>query len=257
MPHQPIELTAPDGTLIYHKGPPLEQGALPSLIYFALTAEESLLSDPYNQPIKPLEKLPVRVFSFNLPLHRPGVLPAVSIDLWAKEFLEGNDPLTPFITACKKSLDYLIASGWVEPRQLAVAGLSRGAFIASHLAALDPRIQCIAGFAPLISLDKLELFAHNPPYPAQMLSLMDKIPQLIGRRLNFFIGNRDLRVGTETVFNFIYRLAEASSLQGIRSPRVELHLYPSVGYKGHGTPKEIFELGSNWLINQLESVKIV
>ena len=54
-------------TKAFFVGPPLEEGPFPTLIYFALSAEDSLQCDPFNQPVQFLEGLPLRIFSITLP----------------------------------------------------------------------------------------------------------------------------------------------------------------------------------------------
>ncbi len=47
---------------------------------------------------------------------------------------------------------HLIDQHVVDPEKIGAMGLSRGAFIASHIAALVPEIKHILGFAPLTRL---------------------------------------------------------------------------------------------------------
>ena len=56
-------------TQAFFVGPSLEKGPLPTLIYFALSAEDSLQCDPFNRPVQFLEGLPLRIFSITLPGH--------------------------------------------------------------------------------------------------------------------------------------------------------------------------------------------
>ena len=84
-------------------------------------------------------------------------------------------------------------------------------------------------------------------------ALIHLVEQLVGKNLFFFIGNRDKRVGTRECYQFIEALTEASYAHGLRSPPVQLKIYPSIGHKGHGTPPEIFRAGSTWLANILTS----
>lgn len=220
-----------------YKGPPLSDGLLPAVIYFALSAEESLSLDPYNQPIVLLKNKPVRIFSFTLPFHGPQCDNKEVMKHWAKELEAGHNFISPFIQEIKNEINQLIDEGIIDLDRLAVMGLSRGAFVASHLAAAMPCIQTVLGFAPLVSL--------------QPLSLETIAPALVGKNLRFYIGNRDTRVGTAKCFSFIHHLTELSWHAGHRSPPVELILYPSFGYKGHGTSPQIFEDGIKWLINKL------
>ncbi len=218
------------------KGPPFSEGIMPAVFYFALSAEESLSLDPYNQPVKMLEEKRVRIFSATLPFHGPEWDNKEAMKHWA----ENPNSLIPFINETHKEILELIIKGVIDPGRMAAMGLSRGAFAAAHLAAKEPRIDTLLGFAPLISLDK-----------EHALSLENIAATLIGKNVRFYIGNRDQRVGTDQCFSFIHHLADLSYHAGYRSPPVELIISPSIGHKGHGTAPQIFQDGINWLTNKL------
>lgn len=235
----------------FYLGPDLSEGALPILFYFALSAEESLAIDPYNQPAMFLTQFPVRIFSFDLPGHGPG-LPAIeALQLWAKDIASGFNVIKHFVQKVKQVIHELKAHHLLIPEKLSVAGLSRGAFIASHVAAEIPEIRSILGFAPLTHLTFAKEFGELKENPlAESLNLSHLIPALIGRPLRFYIGNHDIRVGTARCFHFISSLSEASFQDKIRSPQVELIIKPSIGQYGHGTAKEVFHDGAQWIAKQ-------
>ncbi len=233
-------------------GPPLEEGALPALFYFALSAKDSLTLDPYNQPVAYLAKKRLRVFSITLPFHEPPLDPQHALAGWSNAFAEGRDILSPFIDAVVNVIAKISSHGYIHEGQIGVAGLSRGAFIASHIAARSPLIQHILGYAPLTKLSRARGFSLPGHHPAvAKYDVHHLISSLIGKNVRFHIGNRDVLVGTAACFSFIEQLAEASYQNKIRSPQAELIVFPSIGYQGHGTPKEIFEQGAEWMSQKL------
>jgi esterase FrsA len=236
----------------YYLGPDIDKGPLPTLFYFGLSAEESLQVDPYNQPASFLNQFRFRIFSLDLPAHGPN-LPAIhAMSAWAEEISLGRDLVTPFVEKVKSVIHNLKLQGALIDGKLGVAGLSRGAFIASHVAASIPEITAILGFAPLIELSFIKEFKELPRTPlAESLGLKHLIPFLIGRTLRFYIGNLDTRVGTHHAFHFIESLAKESFHHKIRSPQVELFIKPSIGQHGHGTSKETFHEGAAWIAEQL------
>ena len=129
-------------------GPPLDQGPLPALIYLALSDQESLYQDPFNQPVIALDGKPIRVFSFTIPGHGPDLDPTKAIAIWESEFQAGRDLLTPFFDETAKAIEDLIAQNIAT--KVAIAGLSRGVYCACHIASRLERIQHILGFAPMI-----------------------------------------------------------------------------------------------------------
>jgi pimeloyl-ACP methyl ester carboxylesterase len=239
---------------VYHRGPALKQGPLPSIFYFSLSGEESLNLDPYNQPAMLLAEQGLRVFSLTLPGHE-GVFPhKAAIKEWSDAISSGNNIIATFVETCLQALNILIDKQYVDPNYVGVAGLSRGAFIATHLAVQDPRITTVLGFAPLTTFSTMKDFESMSEMSlAQSLSIKNLIPFLIKKSVRYYIGNHDTMVNTQECFSFIHDLAEAGYQETHRFIPAELIIYPSIGHKGHGTPPEIFQDGSMWLVHQLKN----
>jgi esterase FrsA len=165
---------------------------------------------------------------------------------WKKGLQEGDSWLEAFLQQCVENVDFLIDSGAIDPLRLAAGGLSRGAYIATHLASRCPAIQSLLGYAPLTRLAALDGPDNRPAALAQW-DLERLVPQLLGRKVLFTIGNCDTRVGIGHCYEFIKLLADANFAAGTRSPPVELYIHPSIGHRGHGTPPEVFLKGVEWL----------
>jgi pimeloyl-ACP methyl ester carboxylesterase len=238
---------------IYHRGPSLNQGLKPAVFYFSLSGEESLNLDPYNQPAVLLANSDIRVFSLTLPGHE-GVFPhAQAIKSWCEGLLSEVNIVDEFVSICSQTIEYLIESKLIDPKRIAAAGLSRGAYIATQLAAKDNRIQTVLGFAPLTRLEEARgIDDIEDKYLLARYSLENLIPELIGKSIRFYIGNYDTLVSTPHCFSFIHELSKKSYLQKRRFPQVELIIYPSIGHRGHGTPPEIFKNGAYWMSNELQ-----
>lgn len=245
-------LTPPSGLPIYYRGPALDRGPLPSMFYFALSGEESLYFDPFNQPAAFLAEKPIRVFSSTLPSHGPGLKNTEAMFRWGEEFRKGNDIFREFLEKCRDNLDFLIHQGYVDESRVSAAGLSRGGFIATHFAAKDPRISHVLGYAPMTSLATIKEFQDILDDPIiQSWDLNQAIPQLIKKKIRYYIGNLDTRVGTKECFDYVYRLSQVAQENNVRSPNIEMIVSPSVGYKGHGTPPHIFQAGVDWIAEEL------
>ncbi len=236
----------------FYLGPPLEKGPLPAVFYLAISAQDSLTLDPFNQPVKKWLDYPLRIFSLTLPGHEPPRPPQEALQLWAQHLEKGEDLIGAFVDQLVQMTHSLIEKGWIDPKKIGLAGLSRGGFLATHAAARSPLFSTILGFAPLTSLRSCKEFSH-----LHHLSYIDTLDlhhlygQLINKKLRFYIGNHDERVETRRCYTFIEGLAETSYAQRIRSPQVELSIFPSIGHQGHGTPPYIFEQGAAWLADQL------
>jgi hypothetical protein len=226
-------------------GPSLEEGPTPAVFYFALSAHDSLFLDPFNQPAVALGASKVRVFSATLPGH--DTLPRASaIHYWADQIKKGNNPLDPFMDAIALYIQTLFDQNIIT--SCAVMGLSRGVFIAAHVAARLDLIQTILGFAPLTTLHSISEFHEVSAYQWDLPSLSEK---LYKKKIRCYIGNRDTRVGTENCFNWLTQLANLAYEKGIRSPPIELSITPSIGKDGHGTSLENFQAGAQWLLDNL------
>lgn len=245
-------LRTPADQTIHFIGPSLEEGIKPTIIYFALSAEMTLCQDPFNQPALEWAKQGIRVFSWDLPFHGSHLDPHEAMLRWAAEFAKNPLFLVNFMQICIDNLSFLQDLNLIGTQRLAVAGLSRGGFIATHLAAKFKAIKWVLGFAPLTEPDAPEDFqSSESAQNYRSVALTQLVDQLSDVHVRFYIGNQDSRVKTDACYNFIKHLADHSFIKGMRSPLTELILYPSIGHKGHGTPPEIFQDGAIWLKNQL------
>lgn len=227
-------------------GPPLTKGACPTVLYFSLCAEESLNLDPYNQPAKVLEQNNIRIFSITLPGHGKGYDKLKAMAYWVENRVE----LSKFIQDAKNFILHLLEKK-ISTENIATMGLSRGGFIATHVGTLK-EVKAILAFAPVTDLKALSeshnILSHDQ---GDTLLLSDCYKDLIYKQLRYYIGNRDVRVGTKNAFQFIYNLAEYAYQQRVRSMSAELFITPSTGQFGHGTLFHIFEEGANWLKKQI------
>lgn len=246
------EIFTPEQTEIAVVGPDLKKGPLPAFFYFSLSAQESLSLDPYNQPVTPLAKLPIRIYSFTLPSHGEGCDNRRAMEAWSRSMTKGETPLEECLTSISKGIGWLIDQGWVDSHKMAVGGLSRGAFIASHVAIRDPRIKTLLGFAPLTKLSQVREFAsiESKAAPWDLHQHLDKLLHL--HHLRFYMGLRDTRVHTDACYDLIRSLVELAHEKRKRSFFAELFLTHSIGHMGHGTSPQVFLEGAKWIQEQLE-----
>lgn len=239
---------------IFYVGKDLSEGPLPAVFYFALSAEESLVIAPYNSPATNLQQANIRVFSVDLPFHGKDLPATEALGYWAQNIQEGTDFLGNFLNDLENSVTALIHSGLIDLKNVAAAGLSRGCFIATHLAARIPTITHLLAFAPLTHMENIkefELLKNSIFIEKHKLCHIEQA--LIHKNIKTYIGGRDTRVNTDLCYKWIRSLIEKAYEHKIKSPHIELVLKPSIGHQGHGTSKESFEEGSLWLINKLSS----
>lgn len=226
---------------IYHTGPALDHGPLPAFFYFSLSGADSLTLDPYNQPVQFLDGQMIRIFSMTLPGHETGLAANQAMGIWAEEFTKGNNCLEPFLDQAMEAIEFAINERFINPHKMAIGGLSRGAFAAAHLAAREKRFSHILGFAPLTKLGTIKEFHSLKNHPrVEGMDLIHLTPDLQNRQVKLFVGNRDIRVGTENCFEFALAL-----------PNCEFTMSKSIGNMGHGTSPETFEIGARWIESAL------
>lgn len=228
-------------------GPPLEEGMLPAFFYFSLGGKQSLTLDPFHQIVCFLASPSLRIFSFDLPFHEEQRDPVLAPKKWAEVLEKGEDPFSSFFEAAEKIFSFLLQKQSIAKKTTAIGGLSRGAFFALHLSAKHD-LPYILGLAPMTQLPYLKEFHSLSSEPIlQRYDLFFLSPILAFKKIRFFMGNRDKRVGTEACFHLFQQYVETAFEQKIRSPQMELFLYPSVGHLGHGTSLSIFQQGANWV----------
>ncbi len=200
----------------------------------------------------------MRIFSLTLPGHENNLPPTQALDYWAQEIRNGNNFIATFVDKMRTVLDALFLQNVLIEDKVAIAGLSRGAFLATHAAAHIPTFKHVVGFAPLTHLHYAKEFEELKDHPmVQSASLDGLVNALTDCQLRFYIGNLDMRVGTRHCFDFIEKLSQATLEKRIRSPQVELFISPSIGHQGHGTPKEIFHAGAQWIAEQLGAIDVL
>ncbi|MBA3722084.1 MAG: alpha/beta hydrolase [Parachlamydiaceae bacterium] len=251
-PHPDVKyILSPQGVPIYFQGPDITSGPLPAVFYFALSGIATLYEDPFNQIINELSKEKIRIFSWDLPFHQEGSDPKQAMQQWSLELMQNQNFISDFTDQCKSHLDFLIDQKIVNENKIALAGLSRGGFIATHWCANDKRIKSLLGLAPLTKPQPLDDFPQAHIHSYKQIQLVHLVQNLLHANVRFYIGNCDKRVGTEACFEFINALSNTAYENGIKSPHVEMIIFPSIGHQGHGTPPHIFHAGAHWLTSQL------
>lgn len=226
-------------------GPPLESGPLPAFIYFSISAEESLHLEPYCQPATYCADDWLRVFSFTLPGHEEGLDKFLAIQYWAEQMQKGHDVLTPFIDLATETIQDLIQRDVIDANHLAIGGLSRGAFLATHVAAKVPQIKTLVGFAPMTKLSLAPDFKGQDVAHFDLETLVENLTHL--HNVRFYIGNRDTLVSTDACYEFIRLLTEEAFETKQRHCKPELTISHAVGREGHGTLPEVFRAGASFV----------
>jgi alpha-beta hydrolase superfamily lysophospholipase len=212
--------------------PPQAAGAAPTLLLLASTATDTLSVEPYCHVGCRLHAQGWNVASLDLPCHgadRRAGEPA-ELEGWAARASRGEDFVSAFCARARAAVEHMVDAGIADPCRLAVAGTSRGGFLALHAAAAEPRLRAVAAFAPVTELAALREFAGQGEAPlVRRLALLGAVEALAGRATWIIIGNADERVGTANA------VALAGALDAARRARPDpregvLRLMPTPGH---------------------------
>lgn len=228
---------------------PRQPNPPPALLLLASAAADTLGTEPYSLVGRHLHTQGWNVFSLDLPCHGADQRPDEPAGLagWAARSARGEDLVAAFRQQVDAVVAHLVAAGLAG--RFAAAGTSRGGFLAFHAAAGNPRLQAVAGFAPVTDLLALSEFAGQETNPlVHRLALGQALGPLADRAAWITIGNADARVDSARAVAFAQGLVQAA-LAGSLPPRVTLQLLPT---PGHASYPEWHQQAAAWLRLQLE-----
>lgn len=223
----------------------------PVLFILGSTIAETLGSPYYRQAGNALAERGVLCVSLDLPCHgeqqNPGERPG--LEGWRDRSDRQENFVAISNQRLRNVLDHLIAAGTADPQRIAAAGTSRGGFLALQFAAAEPRVSCVAAFAPVTDLAALREFngSHDNPL-VQSLSVINQSNALAARPVWVVIGDRDARVSTDAAIAFVRAITASALARGLDA-KAELHVLPEP--KGHTTPKGAPDQAAAWIHTQL------
>lgn len=223
----------------------------PTLFVFATSHSVSLQSDDFNKAGKVLSRDGVLCGSLDIPCHgvdhREGEPDGLAG--WRYRLDRGENVIDKFCQEAKAALDYLIEVKYTDPQRVGACGTSRGGFIALHFAAAEPRVKCVAAFAPVTDLLVLNEFkGMSPDGLGPALGLTHFADPLSTRPVWIIIGPHDERVGTDSAIA-VARKITASAVARKASSQVDLHVQPS---EGHRIPANSHDDAAAWLKRHLQ-----
>lgn len=238
---------------------PSSKGDTPThlLFSFALSAQSTLTTLPFSLPLIELEQhddsLQLEILSTTLPLHRSGQDESDTVRKWEELCEEDPSYFSSYLDQVAKEMQQLIAERERVLGSLTLLGVSRGAWIAMQLLA---RLKVskplfLLCYAPMTKIAGVE--------GSSILEL--HIEHLFQSPFESWIsiGNHDTRVSTKESFlthQFLLEREQAITKQERRVGRYPHHFtsYPSVGYRGHGSPDKVLIAGAHWLKERLKLI---
>jgi len=222
----------------------------PTLFILASTIEGTLGDPYYRRAGNILSEQGFLCVSIDLPCHGSEHLSGEPPQLegWRHRCERGEDFVASSNKRLSQVLDYLIQEGYSDAEKICVCGTSRGGFLSLHFAAHDPRVRCVAAYAPVTDLVALREF-HGAESNAlvQSLDLRKHANKLAGRAVWLIIGDQDERVGTDLAIDLARRITKASLDHKLTS-RVDLHVIAES--RGHTTPEGAVESSAQWILKQ-------
>jgi dienelactone hydrolase len=244
-------LTTPSGVR-YGIWPAKPALPAPTLFIFASSIEETLNTVYFRQAGNLLAAKGYLCVSVDLPCHGREVRPGEAAGLvgWRRRCEAGENFVEDAVTRFRAVLDALIANGLTDANKVAACGTSRGGFMAMHFAARDPRVHCVAAFAPCTDLTILREFQGMEKRDlVDSLSMQNTAKRLAGHRLWLITGDRDERVGTDLTIAFA-RQVTAESLSAKLPALVDLHVLSEP--RGHSVPAGVADEAAEWIYRNVE-----
>jgi len=240
------QATTPDGVKYGIWGEPKDEPA-PTLIMLAGTIQSTLENPYFRQSGNELAPLGYLVVSLDIPCHgelAPAGKPS-GLGGWSTRVGNDDDFVAESNQRMSSMVDDLIKTGVTDPKRIAAGGTSRGGYLALQFAAHDPRVKCVAAFAPVTDLAALSEFSERKEHPLTIkLNLTQQAEKLAGRPVWVVIGDRDARVDTDSVVEFARRLGAVAVERDVAS-QVDLHVISEP--RGHTTPKGSSRFAADWI----------
>lgn len=248
------ELKSDDGIAFSVIGP-LPETPAPTLIVLSGEAQQTLTDDDYLQCGTHLKNRGYLCVSIDLPCHGSDLRPGEAEGLagWKNRLDAGESLVETFTSRLTGVLDHLIAHKYTDETRIAVCGTSRGAFLAFHSAARDPRIRCILGMAPvttLLALEEFKMGIHSKGVAE--LSLEQIVTKVADRGVWIVIGDQDQRVDTDEAVRFARLLSKTALEQNI-VPQIDLLVLAE--QRGHTTPRGAAAMSAVWLERKFANVE--
>jgi hypothetical protein len=220
-----------------------------TVIFFTTTAKEALEVPPLCNPSNLLQDHHIRVISFDLPLHDDTIPSFDGVKRWTSHMAENNEDILDLFL---KEVSEWIDQNLPPSAPLGFMGISRGAFLAAHLANYRGKKYPLLLFSPMHDLEYPWLWTAQSEIPlfvekyrmSHIRSFLKDCPVFLS------IGNNDERVHTHKLIHFYEQMIEEKKKGQQRNIPLELHVFPSIGMYGHGTSDNIFSLGTTWM-NQI------
>lgn len=229
-------------------------GPAPTVFIFGAAIEEELTAPHVLDALIPLGEAGVLCIALDLPGEGADrrLTEPTHLHGWRFRLDHGEDVAADLVRRASAVLNHLVARGYTDPLKVAVFGTSRGAFMAFHFAAAEPRVRHVAGFAPVTDLLVLREFQDMvDDHQTRALTASRLAARLYDRGIFIIIGSTDYRVSTHLAIQFTERVIEEAAAHG-RQPRIELHVEPA---DGHRSPAGSYPMAARWMLKQWNPTK--
>lgn len=202
-----------------------------TVFFFSLSASDSLNLSPFCHPVDTLLDNGLHVISTTLPDHENNNRPYPISDIWGGK----TNTIEQFLNDLQTSI---LEISSIFPPPYGAMGISRGGFIALHLASMMKEISSVCCFSPMLSVkEKLSIFPIKK--------------HLTTKKIHFFVGHNDTLINTKDVINLSHEITSLAQEKKQHNVNIQTTIFPSIGRHGHGTPDPIFQQGAQWITNNL------
>jgi pimeloyl-ACP methyl ester carboxylesterase len=245
----PITKTTAGGTR-YAMYPAQAGGPAPLLVSLGTAAHANLTHLDFSRQGLLLREKGWNVVSVDPPCHGEDLRSGERAEIlgWVDRFAKGEDTVAAFVARTNDVIDELVRDGVARPGAIAVMGISRGGFLAFHVAAGNARIGAVCTLAPVADWSVLREFAGMTENALVKGTAVMNIADTITCPVWTIIGSSDDRVDTGKTVEVMQRLL-ANNTKRETKLAIDLHLTST---PGHLSLAWWHDEGARWLTERVK-----
>ncbi len=225
-------------------------GPAPTMVLLGASAHTNLTHPDFSRQGLLMHAKGWNVVALDAPCHGDDLRPGEAQEIlgWAARFQKDEDAVADFVRRTNDVIDQLVKDGAAKPGSVAMMGISRGGFLAFHVAAGNARIGAVCALAPVMDWGVVREFAqmrdNKLVRSTALINWADKITCPVWT----IIGSDDDRVDTAKTVEVMQRLLANNKTRNA-GLAIDLHVTST---PGHSSQAWWHDEGAHWLLNRVK-----
>jgi pimeloyl-ACP methyl ester carboxylesterase len=206
--------------------------ARPTLFLLGAATQSMLTNPDFSRHGELMYAQGWNVVSVDPPCHGEDLRPGERAEIlgWADRFLKGEDTVAAFVARVNDVIDHLVTENVAKSGSVALMGVSRGGFLALHVAAGNARIAAVCTLAPVMDWAMVREFAEMKENALVKSTALINHVDRITCPVWTIIGSADDRVDTSKAVEVMHRLLANNSVRG-KGLAIDFHLTSTPGHQ--------------------------